>query len=70
LTEALGETEEGRWLVENAPEFGFIIRYQKGKEEITGYQYEPWHLRYVGVVHASQIAERDVTLEEYLDRLS
>lgn len=66
LTQALGETREGRWLADNAARFGFIIRYPKGKENVTEYQYEPWHLRYVGVEHASQIAERGLTLEEYL----
>ncbi|MGE5553331.1 MAG: D-alanyl-D-alanine carboxypeptidase family protein [Betaproteobacteria bacterium] len=66
LTEALGQTEEGDWLEENAARFGFIIRYPEGKEDVTGYQYEPWHLRYVGVPDAVQIAEGAVTLEEYL----
>lgn len=66
LTEALGSTEEGLWLAENAPRFGFIIRYPQGKEGVTGYQYEPWHLRYVGEQHAARIAGEGVTLEEYL----
>ena len=48
LIEEFGETKEGRWLRENAHKYGFIIRYPKGKEETTGYQYEPWHIRYVG----------------------
>jgi D-alanyl-D-alanine carboxypeptidase len=66
LVEEFGETEEGRWLSKMAPEYGFIIRYPKGKENITGYQYEPWHLRYVGVEHAKKIAYNDSTLEDYL----
>ncbi|MED4531988.1 M15 family metallopeptidase [Metabacillus fastidiosus] len=68
LSEAFGETEEGKWLRENAHRFGYIIRYQKGKEEITGYQYEPWHLRYVGVERAKVIFEHDMTLEEYFKK--
>lgn len=60
-----GDTPEGIWLNENAHRFGFIIRYLKGKEQITGYQYEPWHIRYVGDV-APKIKEQNVTLEEYL----
>jgi len=66
LVEEFGETKEGRWLSKMAPEYGFIIRYPKGKEEITGYQYEPWHLRYVGVKHAKRIAYNQSTLEDYL----
>lgn len=66
LVEAFGDTKEGKWLAENAPRFGFIIRYPKGKEAITGYSYEPWHLRYVGVQAAQEISEAGITLEEYL----
>ncbi len=66
LIEEFGETEAGRWVKENAQQYGFIIRYPKGKEDITGYQYEPWHLRYVGRVHAKRIHEQNMTLEEYL----
>ncbi|TGV14930.1 D-alanyl-D-alanine carboxypeptidase family protein, partial [Mesorhizobium sp. M00.F.Ca.ET.186.01.1.1] len=53
------------WLAEHAAEHGFIIRYPDGKEAITGYMYEPWHLRYVGVEIAKQISEQGITLEEY-----
>jgi LAS superfamily LD-carboxypeptidase LdcB/LysM repeat protein len=66
LTQSFGDTKEGKWLAENAPEFGYIIRYPKGKESITGYQYEPWHIRYIGKDVAKQIASRNLTLEEYL----
>ncbi|WP_413526683.1 D-alanyl-D-alanine carboxypeptidase family protein [Marinilactibacillus psychrotolerans] len=66
LTESFGETAEGLWVQENAHEFGFIIRYPEGKEEITGYQYEPWHLRYVGNDMAQSIYESGLTYEEYL----
>ncbi|KZE65974.1 hypothetical protein AWM68_06230 [Fictibacillus phosphorivorans] len=68
LVEEFGETKEGKWLAENAHKYGFIIRYLKGKEEITGYQYEPWHLRYVGVDHAKKIHAQGITLEEYLQK--
>lgn len=61
-----GETPEGQWLEKHASEYGFIIRYPEGKEDITGYQYEPWHLRYVGEQAAKEITEKNLTLEEYL----
>ena len=64
-TDCFGDTMEAKWLAEHAAEYGFIIRYPKGKESITGYKYEPWHLRYVGVQIASEIAEQASTLEEY-----
>lgn len=59
------QTEEWLWYRENAHKYGFIIRYPKGKEHITGYKYEPWHLRYLGIEIASDIYERDITYEEY-----
>lgn len=61
-----GETDEGKWVKENAHQYGFIIRYPKGKENITEYQYEPWHLRYVGKKVATVIYEQQITFEEYL----
>ena len=67
LTTSFGNTPEGKWVASHAHEFGFIIRYPKGKESITGYQYEPWHLRYVGKEAAKEIYERELTLEEYLE---
>lgn len=65
LEEVFGSTEEGKWLAEHAHEAGFIIRYLKGKEHITGYSYEPWHIRYVGVDMAKEIYDNGWTLEEY-----
>ncbi|MDW7668098.1 MAG: M15 family metallopeptidase [Bacillota bacterium] len=65
LEDVFGETEEGIWTRENAHRFGFIIRYPEGKEDITGYLYEPWHLRYVGKNLADKIYRQDTTLEEY-----
>ncbi len=61
------QTPEGKWLDEHCHEFGFIIRYPEGKEDITGYAYECWHIRYVGVEVATEIYEQGLTLEEYLD---
>ncbi|HDR5155677.1 TPA: M15 family metallopeptidase, partial [Bacillus anthracis] len=61
-------TREGDWLAENSYRFGFIIRYPLGKEDITGIEYEPWHIRYVGEEAAKYIYENGITLEEYLGR--
>jgi zinc D-Ala-D-Ala carboxypeptidase len=69
ITEAFGETVEGNWVRENAHKAGFIIRYPKGKESITGYQYEPWHLRYVGKAQATIIFKNKLTLEEYFNKV-
>lgn len=69
LTQSYAQTREGKWLKENAPQFGFILRYPKGKENITGYQFEPWHIRYVGKSAALEIAGRNITLEEYLGKI-
>lgn len=55
------------WINENCYQYGFILRYLMGKEDITGYQYEPWHFRYVGVPHATYIMDKKITLEEYID---
>ncbi|WP_205317645.1 D-alanyl-D-alanine carboxypeptidase family protein [Oceanobacillus zhaokaii] len=62
-----GDTEEGKWVKDHAAEFGFIIRYPEGKEEITEYQFEPWHLRYVGEKAAKEIMDQGITLEEYFN---
>lgn len=67
LNTDFGKTDEGKWLKEHAHEHGFIIRYPEDKEDITAYQYEPWHLRYVGEKAATEIYENSETLEEYLD---
>lgn len=61
-----GNTPAGTWLAQNAHKYGFIIRYPKGKEWITGYQYEPWHIRYLGTSVATDIYNKGVCLEEYL----
>ncbi|MGV3488348.1 MAG: M15 family metallopeptidase [Tuberibacillus sp.] len=67
LTADFGNTEAGKWVAENAHKYGFIIRYPKGKEAITGYEYEPWHIRYVGVKAATYIYKHDLTLEQYIN---
>ncbi|CAM4053677.1 D-alanyl-D-alanine carboxypeptidase family protein [Mesobacillus thioparans] len=69
LNEQFGSTKEGVWLAHNAHKYGFILRYPKGKEELTGYMYEPWHFRYVGIKAATEIYENDWTLEEYFDNV-
>ena len=66
LDEVFADTDEGVWLREHAHEYGFIIRYQEGKEDITGYAYEPWHIRYVGKDAAAEIYNKGITLEEFL----
>lgn len=64
-----GGTKEAIWLEQHAAEYGFIIRYPNGKESITGYQYEPWHLRYVGKEIALEIMNKGITLEEYYNEV-
>lgn len=66
FTISFGDTTEGEWLAQNAHKYGFIIRYPEGKTHITGYQYEPWHVRYVGVKIAQEILNKKITLEEYI----
>jgi D-alanyl-D-alanine carboxypeptidase len=68
-TAKMEEAEEGKWLKKHAWEYGFILRYPKGKEDITGIQYEPWHFRYVGQPHSAIMYKQDLTLEQYLDKL-
>lgn len=62
-------TKQSKWLNEHCWEYGFIIRYQKEKENITGFIAEPWHIRYVGVEHAKYMKEHDLCLEEYVQGL-
>ena len=66
INDNFGNIPAGIWLRENAHKYGFIIRYLKGKESITGYKYEPWHIRYVGENVATTIYNAGITLEEYL----
>lgn len=69
LDEAFADTEAGKWLAKNSYKYGFILRYPKEKEYITGIKYEPWHFRYVGVEAATVITERGITLEEFWEEL-
>ena len=66
LVESFADTPAGRWLAKNAVDYGFILRYPKGKSDITGYSYEPWHFRYVGTELAKMIDDSGLTLEEFL----
>ena len=67
LDESFADNPAYAWLVENAHHFGFILRYPHDKETVTGYIYEPWHYRFVGAEAATEIYEKKLTLEEYLD---
>lgn len=66
LQESFADTAEGQWIANNAQNYGFIIRFPEGKTDITGYSYEPWHIRYVGVDAAKEIHSKNETFEEYL----
>lgn len=67
LNQSFENTKEGAWVLENAYKYGFILRYTKTKEDITGYKYEPWHYRYVGNKTISKLCHnKDLTLEELL----
>lgn len=67
ITDAFANTKEGKWVNENCYKYGFIIRYPKGKENETGYKYESWHLRYVGVDLASKLYNAGdwITMEDH-----
>lgn len=66
LTGSFGSTPEGQWVAANCWRFGFIIRYKAEWEEVTGYMYEPWHIRYVGRAHAERISQMDIPFEQYI----
>ena len=65
ISSAFADTKEGKWIAENCHKYGFILRYMQGKEAQTGYMYEPWHIRYVGVDKATAIYNSGLCLEEY-----
>ena len=67
--EGFGDTEAGKWLEEHSCEYGFTLRYPKGKEYITSIEYEPWHFRYVGKEAATVMKEKGICLEEFVDSL-
>lgn len=62
-------TDDFAWINENSYKYGFIVRYPEDKENITGFRYEPWHFRYVGVAHANYMTKNNLCLEEYVDLL-
>ena len=68
LKQDFADYPDGQWLDEHCQDYGFILRYTKDGEEITGYMYEPWHFRYVGKEVAEEIMEKGITLEEYLGK--
>jgi D-alanyl-D-alanine carboxypeptidase len=66
IEDCFANTAEGKWVAANGHKYGFIIRYPEGKQSITGYRYEPWHIRYVGVELATEMQKQGVlTLEEF-----
>ncbi|WP_430867622.1 M15 family metallopeptidase [Demequina aurantiaca] len=68
LKVCFGSSDAGSWVAEHGADYGFIVRYPEGSSEITGYKYEPWHVRYVGVDLATEMREQGVeTLEEFFD---
>ncbi|MBX3088095.1 MAG: M15 family metallopeptidase [Cryobacterium sp.] len=68
ITQCFGDTPQGKWLAANAWRFGFVIRYPEGKQDVTGYIYEPWHVRYVGTYLSTEMHETGIlTLEEFFD---
>lgn len=69
VLESFEQTKQFEWLSENAALYGFILRYPKGKEDITGYIYEPWHYRYVGPYDAQCMCRLGLTLEEYIKHI-
>ena len=66
LEPEMAETAEAGWLATNAGRFGFALSYPAGQEDLTGYAFEPWHFRYIGVEAAAELAASDLILEEYL----
>lgn len=70
LNEGFANTKAGEWLKEHSREYGFILRYPKGKEYITGIEFEPWHFRYVGKEAATIIMDNGITLEEFVESIT
>lgn len=67
LEQCYGDTPAGQWLSVNADKYGFVIRYPKGSENLTGYEFEPWHLRFVGTELAAAIKQNGQTLEQFFN---
>lgn len=70
LTQGFADTKAGEWLAEHSFEYGFILRYPEGKEDITGISFEPWHFRYVGKTAAKYMYDHELTLEEFTTLLN
>ncbi len=68
LNASFGQTPEGVWVGENAHRFGFIVRYKAQWSDVTGIVSEPWHIRYVGVAHATALYQLDIPLEAYVEQ--
>ncbi|MBQ8177081.1 MAG: M15 family metallopeptidase [Oscillospiraceae bacterium] len=66
ISDEFKDTDEGKWVAENCHKYGFIVRYPEDKESVTGYMYEPWHIRYLGTDTATAVYESGLCLEEYL----
>ncbi|MGX4686708.1 M15 family metallopeptidase [Vagococcus sp. JNUCC 83] len=64
-----GDTPAGKWIEAHSCDYGFIVRYEKGKEKITGINYEPWHIRYVGKANALYMKKHNLSLEEYVEMI-
>lgn len=69
LNEGFADTDAGKWLAKHCMEYGFVLRYPKGKESITGIEYEPWHFRYVGKAAAEYMSSEDICLEEFKEQI-
>ncbi len=68
IEDCFGNTKEGKWVAANAYKYGFIIRYTAGKESVTGYRAEPWHIRYVGSELSTEMNKQNIqTLEEFFN---
>ncbi|WP_051233624.1 M15 family metallopeptidase [Butyrivibrio sp. NC3005] len=68
LDEGFGDTPAGKWLENNSYKYGFVVRYLKGKESVTGIEFEPWHMRYVGTAAAKIMHAQNICLEEFWDK--
>ena len=66
LNDSFAATPEGRWLAQNAARYGWVLSYPQGKEDLTGYQYEPWHYRFIGVSAAQSFLATGLTLNQWL----
>ena len=64
-----GDTPAGKWIENNVAQYGFVVRYEPGKEKITGINYEPWHIRYVGKANALYMKKHNLSLEEYVEKI-